>query len=222
MVNGQSSRSLRHRARISDVGIFGRITRRPKLSDRMRIPPTLCAAIVVMAVSAGACSSSSEGATPSTTAAPSTSSTSSSTTTELEVVTTIRAVPAPELASEGHITIGSSRFDFAFECYAAGAGDILALGIGTDSATGTRTQAIVQAFLGQAYVAALIGDTRVLELAIDEPAELFVQSNTIRGSALRFVDASGSAGVGQDMGLGTVTVSCQGFAPGLPDEYIIN
>jgi hypothetical protein len=98
----------------------------------------------------------------------------------------------------------------------------LALGIGNDPATSTPTQAIVQAFLGQAYVAVLIGDARVLELAIDQPAELFVQSDLIRGSALRFVDASGSAGVGEDLGLGTVTVSCQGFAPGLPDEYIIN
>ncbi len=44
----------------------------------------------------------------------------------------------------------------------------------------------------------------------------------IRGSALRFVDAKGSAGVGDDLGLGTVTVSCQGFAPALPDEYIIS
>jgi len=118
--------------------------------------------------------------------------------------------------------IGSTRYDFAFGCYHAGAGDILALGVGDDPDGDGTTQAIVQAFLGQTYVAVLIGEAQVLELAIDQPAELFVQSDLIRGSALRFVDAAGSAGVGEDMGLGTVTVSCQGFAPGLPEEYVIS
>ena len=98
----------------------------------------------------------------------------------------------------------------------------MALGVGEDPNGDSITQAIVQAFLGQTYVAVLVGETQVVELAIDQPAELFVQSNMIRGSALRFVDAAGSAGVGEDLGLGAVTVSCQGFAPGLPDEYVIS
>jgi len=207
---------------VNDWCDFGLDGWRPKLTDRMRIRPTFLATLVVSAFFASSCSSSAVDVTPSTTAVPSVSSTSTSTTVEFEVVTTIRRIPAPELASDGHITIGPTRYDFAFECYAAGAGDILALGIGEDSLTGTQTQAIVQAFLGQAYVAVLISDAQVLELAIDQPAELFVQSDLIRGSALRFVDASGSAGVGEDLGLGTVTVSCEGFAPGLPDEYIVN
>jgi hypothetical protein len=192
----------------------------------MRIPLHLVAAAVAMTTLAGACSSTAAQVTPTTrsttsTAAP-TSTTESPSTTQLEVVTTIRRVPSPELGSEGHIMIGSTRYDFAFECYHAGAGDILALGVGDDPDGDETTQAIVQAFLGQTYVAVLIGEARVLELAIDQPAELFVQSDLIRGSALRFVDAAGSAGVGEDLGLGTVTVSCQGFAPGLPEEYVIS
>ncbi len=189
----------------------------------MRIPPHLVAAAVALTALAGACSSTAAQVTPTTTstAAP-TSTTESPSTTQLEVVTTIRLVPSPELGSEGHIMIGSTRYDFAFECYHAGAGDILALGVGDDPDGDETTQAIVQAFLGQTYVAVLIGEAKVLELAIDQPAELFVQSDLIRGSALRFVDAAGSAGVGEDMGLGTVTVSCQGFAPGLPEEYVIS
>ena len=82
---------------------------------------------------------------------------------------------------------------------AAGAGDLLALGVGDEPGTNEPTQAIVQAFFGQTYVSVLIGDDRVLELAIDEPADLFVQSDTIRGSALRFVEAVGSAGVGESI-----------------------
>ena len=95
----------------------------------------------------------------------------------------------------------------------------MALGVGTDPGTGDETQAIVQAFLGQAYVAVLFGSDRVQELAVDEPAELFVQGDAIRGSALRFVDSAGSPGVGQELGLGTVAVDCNGFAPGLPEGY---
>ena len=152
-----------------------------------------------------------------TTVAPAVESPSS--TTEIEVVTTIQLVPAQELTSEGTITIGAIDYGFAFECYAAGAGDILALGIGSDPATGEETQAIVQAFLGQAYVAVLQGSDRVQELAVDQPAELFVQGEAIRGSALRFVDSAGTPGVGEELGLGAVSVDCNGFAPGLPEGY---
>ncbi len=168
---------------------------------------------------AAGCSSAVEDAAPAptTTLPPSTTTTS-----ELEVVTTIRRVPAEELGSEGSITIGEVQYDFAFECFAAGAGDILALGVGQEPDTQAVTQAIVQMFFGQPYVSVLIGQERSLELALDAPAELFLQEGTIRGSALRFVDADVEAGVGEPLGLGEVTVACDGFAPGLPDEYSVS
>ena len=154
------------------------------------------------ALAASACSSSAESA-------PATTTTSSTTTTRpLEVVTTIRHVPADELGSVGNVTIGDTQFDFAFECFAAGAGDILALGVGSEPDTNATTQGIVQMFLGQPYVAVLVDDERVLELEVDAPAELFLQAGVIRGTALRFVDAGNSAGVGESLGLGTVTVEC--------------
>jgi len=116
----------------------------------MRIPPTVFLALVVFVVFAGACSSTAADAAPETTTTASTTSTSEApTTTQLDVVTTVTRVPAPELSSEGHITVGSTQYDFAFECYHAGAGDILALGVGDDPNSGDATQAIVQAFLGQ-------------------------------------------------------------------------
>lgn len=187
----------------------------------MRNPPYL-PVLFAAAFLAAACSSGTADTAPTTTSQPIESTTTSPPTTQLEVVTTVVRIPAEELGSEGHITIGSTRYDFAFECYAAGAGDILALGVGIDPNNGEATEAIIQAFLGQAYVAVLVGEGQVLELAIDEPAELFVQHDKIRGSALRFVDAVGSAGVGEDMGLGTVTVTCESFAPGLPEDYLIS
>ena len=131
-------------------------------------------------------------------------------------------MPAAELSSTGFVTVDSVQYDFAFECWAAGAGDILALGVGEDGQSGETTQAIVQAFFGEAYVSVLIGDERVIELSSTEPADLFVQSDTIRGSALRFVESDGEPGVGEALGLGNVTVECAGFAPGLPDGYDVS
>ena len=183
------------------------------------------AGLAAAAALLAACSSDSpeladgESATSVASEATTTTQAPTPTTTDFEVVTTIQLVPAGELTSAGTITIGDIDYGFAFECYAAGAGDILALGIGSDPDTGDETQAIVQAFLGQAYVAVLLGNDRVQELAVDEPAELFVQGDAIRGSALRFVDSAGSPGVGEQLGLGTVSVDCDGFAPGLPEGY---
>ncbi len=171
---------------------------------------------IVLGISLAACSSAPQEAAPPSTTVPPTTTT---TTTELQVVTTIRRVPADELASVGHVTIGDTQYDFAFECFAAGAGDILALGVGEEPETQVATQAVVQAFFGQPYVSVLVGADRVLELAIDAPAELFVQAGEVRGSALRFVDSDDDAGIGDSLGLGTVSVTCDSFAPGLPDAY---
>ena len=175
-----------------------------------------------MVVVLSACSSASTDdamVAPVSTTAETTTTAPATSTTTLEVVTTVRRVPAAELSSVGSIAVGNINYDFAFECYTAGAGDILALGVGEDPTSDAPTQAIVQAFLGRPYVAVLIGDAAVVELAIDQPAELFVQGDAIRGSALRFVESTESAGVGQSLGLGTVSVDCQGFAPGLPEGY---
>jgi hypothetical protein len=192
------------------------------LPSRVRFPPFRFSLLAALALLSGACTSAVSESAPTTAPTTTVAATTTPPTTQPDVVTTIRRVPSPELASSGHVTIGAVQYDFAFECWAAGAGDILALGVGDEPGTNEPTQAIVQAFFGQMYVSVLIGDDRVLELAIDEPADLFVQSDTIRGSALRFVEAVGSAGVGESMGLGTVTVECNGFAPGLPSEYDIS
>jgi len=181
---------------------------------RLPLAGLVAATLLLAACSSEPAEIAEDTSTTTTTTVPQTS-----TTVEIPVVTTIQRVPSSELASEGVITIGATEYSFAFECYAAGAGDILALGVGNDPETGDETQAIVQAFLGQTYVAVLLGDERVQELAVDQPADLFVQGDAIRGSALRFVDAAGAPGVGEQLGLGTVSVDCQGFAPGLPEGY---
>ena len=136
-----------------------------------------------------------------------------------DVVTTIRQVPSDDLASMGQVTIGETRYEFAFECFTSGEGEVLALGVGQEPGSEVGTQAVVQAFAGQPYVSVVVGADRVLELAIDAPVELFVQSSVISGSALRFVDSADEVGVGDPLGLGAVNVSCESFAPGLPAGY---
>ncbi len=187
------------------------MARRPKNPIR-----AVCFAAAILAFAACTSATGDDQAVDTTTT--STTTTTTTTTTQVPVTTLIEA-PAPEFRSPGEIMIGDRTFLFVFECYAAGAGDVLALGLGTDAETGEDTEAIVQAFLGSSYVAILIGDEQVLELAIDRPAELFVQGDLIRGSALRFVDADGASGVGESLGLGTVNIDCEGFAPGLPEGY---
>lgn len=180
--------------------------------------PKMAFASAALCVGLVACSSEPEAAVPSSTTAVSTTTTSSTTT--IPEVTTIEVVAAAEFSSAGEVEIDGEVFSFSFECWAAGAGDVLALGVGQRETTGEQTQAIVQAFLGDPYVAVLIGADEVLELAVDQRAELFIQEDTIRGSALRFVEAV-TAGVGPSRGLGSVHVQCDGFAPGLPADYVV-
>jgi hypothetical protein len=80
-------------------------------------------------------------------------------------------------------------------------------------------QAIVQAFVGSPYVGVLDGDD-VFELAIDRPAELFVQDSSISGSALRFVKVGDSPpGQGEAAGLGSVSIECRDFSFGFPEGF---
>lgn len=176
------------------------------------------AALVVLA----GCSSTDTDVAGVSTSVPTTTSTTTSTVAAVVESTEPPAaelVPAAELRSPGTITIEDVEYEFAFECYAAGVGDVLALGVGTGG-TDPGTQAIVQAFFGMPYVAIQFPDGRVQELAVDRVADLFLQGSDIRGSALRFVDSTDSAGVGESVGLGAVTVACDGFAPGLPEGWV--
>jgi hypothetical protein len=185
---------------------------------RLLLSSLLAAALLGLA----SCSSSGDDASIESTTTSSSSTTTSTTTTTEPGPSTVLTVPAPHLTSPGAIDIGGTSYDFVFECYAAGAGDVLALGVGTDPVTGESTEAVVQAFLGLPYVAIVVDGGAVFELAVDRQAELFIQQGVIHGSALRFVAAQSEAGVGTELGLGSVSVECDDFATGLPDGYPIS
>ncbi|NNC79899.1 MAG: hypothetical protein HKN94_07065 [Acidimicrobiales bacterium] len=182
--------------------------------------------LLLLLTSCSSATPASDAAELTTTAlSPPATTTTTSTTTTLPPETTttelkVDKIPAPELISPGTITVGPLVMDFSFECYAAGAGDVLAVGVGTFPDSDITTEAVVQAFFGHPYVAVVVDADTVFELAIDRQAELFVQDGTIRGSALRFVNANAGLGEGDQLGLGSVVVSCDSYAPGLPEGYV--
>ena len=146
----------------------------------------------------------------------------SPTATAADVETTPGGVTAEEFGSVGNVLIGDVQYDFDFECFAEGESDVLALGAGEAPGSDVGTQAIVQLLSGQAFVSVLIEGQQTLELALDAPAELFLRDGVIRGTALRFVDAGAEVGVGEPLGLGEVTVTCESFAPELPDGFNVS
>lgn len=166
--------------------------------------PARSAAMLVFTLSVSACSSSGEQTLAPVTTAP---------------TTTVAEVETEPLPSTGIVTIGDVQYELSFECFLDETGNALALGVGRDPVTDQSTEAVVQVFADQPYVGLIIDDEQLLELAIDAPAELFVQSGVISGSALRFVETADTAGVGDAAGLGTVAIECSSFAPGLPEGF---
>jgi len=124
-------------------------------------------------------------------------------------------------APNGTVIIGDTTYEFAMTCYAPGTGAVVAVGTGSDPATGRTTRALVQAFFGDPYVGVTVGDSgTVYEPSLDEPIDLYFQGDVVRGGAIRFVkDLDLQARAGTPAGLGSVTVTCRGYRSGLPPGY---
>ena len=184
-----------------------------------------CVRVVIMGLATlivlAGCTSTGESSSDSTSTSTTIATTTTSTTTAAvtSTVTVVETVPDPSLSSEGHVRVGAVDYEFAFECFEAGAGDVLAVGVGAHPETGETVEAVVQAFFGQPYVGVLFANGDLIELDVDRQAELFVQDSRIRGTALRFVQTGTNAGDGEELGLGSVLVACADFAFGLPEGY---
>ncbi len=141
----------------------------------------------------------------------------------------VRATTAPttslaandQTPSVGLVTVGGESFDLDFECFAPGAGEILAVGLGRAS-DGRRIEAYLQAFLGSPYMAiAVIDDTTVLyEAAVDRPLNVAYNFDTLRVDDVALVtDLNLETGIGTDAGLGTIVVECRSYAKDLPAGF---
>jgi hypothetical protein len=132
-----------------------------------------------------------------------------------------RAPSTTIAAPNGKVVIGDTTYEFVMTCYAPGTGAVVAVGNGTDPVSGRATRALVQAFFGDPYVGVTIGNNEtVFEPSLDESIDLYYQQDVVRGGAIQFVkNLDLQARTGEPAGLGSVTVSCANYRPGLPPGY---
>jgi hypothetical protein len=77
----------------------------------------------------------------------------------------------------------------------------------------------VQAFFQEPYLVLALGD-RLIEPTPTLPLSLAFANGVIRGEDLHLVaDLDLTTQQGTDMGLGSVTVTCKSFVPGLPSSF---
>ena len=125
--------------------------------------------------------------------------------------------PVPD---NGWIQVGGLTLDLAFTCFAPGAGDVVAVGVGEHPVSGREVMALVQGFLGRPYVGVIVGGEVMFEAALDDPLEVYVHDNKITAGAVRWQEGLDlESGRGEPAGFGAVFVDCSGYESGLPDGY---
>ena len=122
--------------------------------------------------------------------------------------------------TNGWVQVGVEIFDLVFTCYAAGAGDVVAVGVGEDSESGERVEALVQGFLGQPYLGMTVGNSIRYEASLKEPLDVYVHENTISTGAVRWErNLDLELGGGDVVGFGAVFVECASYENHLPEGY---
>jgi len=134
--------------------------------------------------------------------------------------TTMTAVPAPDIVTNGWVQVGELTFDLAFTCYAPGPGDVVAIGVGEHPESGQHVEALIQGFLGQPYVGVTVGGSVRYEATLDGPLEVFVHDGTISAGAIEWTRGMDlGSGRGERVGYGAVFVSCEDYVHDLPEGY---
>ena len=124
------------------------------------------------------------------------------------------------VSDNGWIQVGGLTLDLAFTCFAPGAGDVVAVGVGVHPVSGLDVKALVQGFLGRPYVGVMVGGEVMFEAALDDPLEVYVLDNKITAGAVRWQEGLDlESGQGEPAGFGAVFVDCPGYESGLPDGY---
>jgi len=136
----------------------------------------------------------------------------------VEAVSTTTTEPAPPM-SEGMVRIGDTVYELSVTCYAAGAGEVLAIGVGIAPDTGEPVEAYVQAYLGSPYVGLRVGSgtDALIESTLDGSLDLYLQDDRIRASAIRFVRGLDlETGAGEPAGVGQIEIECLHYEEELP------
>lgn len=141
--------------------------------------------------------------------------------------TTTTDMPAPTSTlpgSVGIVEVADEVFEIEADCYAPGAGELVATGLATP-VDGPRVEVYVQAFLGQPYVGITVidGDARTLyEPAIDRPLDISRVDDVLRVDDIALVtDLDLETGEGVDAGLGSVVIECRAYAEELPPGFAV-
>ncbi len=122
--------------------------------------------------------------------------------------------------SSAVVEVGGATYEFEVVCYEAGAGELIAVGSGT-TPDGNPVDLLVEASVSQPYIGLhLQPDGPIIESALNQPLNLVVQDDHIRGGAIYFLrDVDLDTGVGTDAGVGDVDVTCTGYERGAPAGY---
>lgn len=135
-------------------------------------------------------------------------------------VPTSSSLGTPGLLTNGWVQVGDRSFDLEFVCYSAGAGDVVAVGVGKHPESGQRIDALVQGFLGQPYVGLTIGESVRYEASLESPLQIFLHDGTISAGAIEWVRGLDlDSGTAERIGYGAVFVSCGEYVLGLPQGY---
>lgn len=140
-------------------------------------------------------------------------------TTTTTVATTSTSTTTTLPPSVGLVRIGPSAYDLTFTCIAPGAGEILAVGLGTD-VNGRRVESYVQAYVGEPFVGVVVGegDNAVrFEPRIDRRLEFDLVDDVLRFDDVDFVsDLDLETGEFTPAGVGSVVVECRSYEEELP------
>ena len=134
--------------------------------------------------------------------------------------TTEPSLVVDSVPDNGWIQVGGLTLDLAFTCFAPGAGDVVAVGVGEHPVSGQEVKALVQGFLGRPYVGVMVGDQVMFEAALDDPLDVYLHDDKITAGAVRWQKGLDlESGQGEPAGFGAVFVDCPGYESGLPVGY---
>ena len=140
--------------------------------------------------------------------------------TEAPTPTTGPSLVVDPVPDNGWVQVGGLTLDLAFTCFAPGAGDVVAVGVGVHPVSGLDVKALVQGFLGRPYIGVMIGGEVMFEAALDDPFDVYVHDNKLTTGAIRWQEGLDlESGQGEPAGFGAVFVDCPGYESGLPDGY---
>ena len=117
----------------------------------------------------------------------------------------------------GVVEVDDELYRLVVDCYALGAGEVVALGAGEAAESGEMVEMYLQAFLGAPYIGIRLADGTRLEPSLDSPLALYVQDDAIRASSIQFVkDLELETGEGTEVGWGRIEIICPRYSDELP------